>query len=153
MTITCRPATPQDIAVLNQFQRDIIRTEAPFIPGRKEEDYTYYDLSALIESSLALVAVAECDGKVVGSGYVQKRASRHYYKNPHHGYVGFMYTLPQYRRKGVARAVLSYLGDWAKSHGMDELRLDVFAENQSAISAYQSAGFQSTMIAMRYELT
>lgn len=153
MILNCRPATLQDIPVLNQFQRDIIRTEAPFIQGRKEEDYTYYDLSALVESSLAMVAVAQFDGKVVGSGYVQKRASRHYYKNPHHGYVGFMYTLPQYRRKGVARSVLRYLGEWAKENGMDELRLDVFAANQSAISAYQSAGFESSMVAMRYKLT
>ncbi len=153
MTVTCRPATLRDLPVLNQFQRDIIRTEAPFIPGRKNEDYTYYDLSALVESSLALVAVAEHDGKVVGSGYVQKRASRHYYKNPHHGYVGFMYTLPQYRGKGVAKSVLEFLGEWAKENGMDELRLDVFAANQAAISAYKSAGFESSMVAMRYELT
>ena len=153
MSITCRPASQQDITVLNQFQRDIVRTEAPFIPGRKEEDYTYYDIAALIESSLALVAVAECDGKVVGSGYVQQRASRHYYKNPHHGYVGFMYTLPQYRRNGVAKSILGFLGEWARENGMDELRLDVFAANHSAISAYKSAGFESSMVSMRYQLT
>lgn len=152
MSIRCRPATAGDLPVLNRFQRDIIRTEAPFIKGRKHDDYSYYDLGALLESSHAEVVVAEIDNTVVGSGYVQQRASRHYYRNPHHGYVGFMYTLPGYRGRGVARAVLNTLGQWAKAHGMDELRLDVFSDNDTAISAYTAAGFAPTMVTMRRAL-
>ncbi|MCU7553552.1 GNAT family N-acetyltransferase [Alteromonas sp. ASW11-19] len=149
MSISCRPATPRDLPVLNRFQRDIIRTEAPYIKGRKHDDYSYYDLGALLESPHAEMVVAEIDNTVVGSGYVQQRASRHYYRNPHHGYVGFMYTLPAYRGRGVARAVLASLGRWAKEHGMDELRLEVFSENNTAISAYAAAGFEATMLTMR----
>lgn len=48
--------------------------------------------------------------------------------------------------------MLTYLGDWARTKGLDELRLDVFADNQRAIRAYATAGFQANTLEMRLAL-
>jgi ribosomal protein S18 acetylase RimI-like enzyme len=41
---------------------------------------------------------------------------------------------------------------WATTHRISELRLEVYAENLSAIKAYEKVGFQKHMIEMRINL-
>lgn len=152
MKITCREARTDDLAILNQFQRGIIDAEAKYIPRRRNEAYYYYDLSELMKASDVRIAVAEFDGQLISSGYAKKVASKTYLEHAFHAYVGFMYTRPEYRGQGVARQVLNYLGDWATSQGIDELRLDVFAGNTQAIRAYEKAGFEPNLLEMRLQL-
>jgi ribosomal protein S18 acetylase RimI-like enzyme len=63
-----------------------------------------------------------------------------------------MYVKPQYRRKGISQRVLDELISWAKSRDLDEIRLDVYDDNQNAIRAYEKRGFKKHFIEMRMEI-
>jgi len=95
------------------------------------------------------VIVAELNGEVIGSGYARITQSKDYLKHDRHCYLGFMYVKPEYRGKGVNNLVLQALKQWAKSQGINELRLEVYNDNQPAIRAYEKAGFTPNLLEMR----
>lgn len=95
------------------------------------------------------IVIAELDGEPVGSGYARIEKGRHYLKHTHHAYLGFMYVVPQLRGKGINQHIIATLKQWAVSKGITELRLDVYYDNQSAITAYEKAGFSKHLIQMR----
>jgi len=64
-------------------------------------------------------------------------------------YIGFMYVVPEERGKGINKLILEALVSWARSKGITEIRIEVYAENASAIKAYQKAGFASLLTTMR----
>ncbi|HOA85405.1 MAG: ribosomal protein S18-alanine N-acetyltransferase [Clostridiales bacterium] len=59
-------------------------------------------------------------------------------------------THPDYRRRGYARALLGALIDYADSHGIVTLLLEVRESNTPAISLYRSAGFVAVGYRPRY---
>jgi len=63
-----------------------------------------------------------------------------------------MYVIPEFRGKGVNKLILEGLKDWVRSKGITELRLDVYFGNESAIRAYEKAGFSKLMIHMRSDV-
>ena len=56
------------------------------------------------------------------------------------GSVEDLFVLPEYRRKGIGKAILSYLGKLAVARGVGRLEWSVLAWNESAIAFYQSMG-------------
>jgi ribosomal-protein-alanine N-acetyltransferase len=59
-------------------------------------------------------------------------------------------TLPRYRRRGVARALLSELVEHGRCHGARLVLLEVRRSNGAAIALYESAGFRATGVRRRY---
>lgn len=55
--------------------------------------------------------------------------------------VQCMATLPQWRRRGAATAVLRAIGSWAQSQGISDLYLAVMDESTPARQLYARAGF------------
>jgi len=53
-----------------------------------------------------------------------------------------MYTLPDYRGKGIASRVLNELENWAKELGFSQLILETGKTMDSAIGLYKSKGYQ-----------
>jgi ribosomal protein S18 acetylase RimI-like enzyme len=51
---------------------------------------------------------------------------------------------PEFRRKGVARLLVSRAGQWAAKQGFKSLQLDVTEFQRPAIALYESLGFQRT---------
>jgi GNAT superfamily N-acetyltransferase len=147
--IVVRSATFNDLDTLYRFEQGIITTERPWDPTLKDGHIHYYDLRAMITAPHIELAVAELDGKLIGSGYARLEDSKIYLKHQKHAYLGFMYVEPEHRGKGVNRRVIEHLKSWAKLQGMTELRLDVYNDNQAAIKAYQKFGFTKLLIEMR----
>ncbi|MBT8323441.1 MAG: GNAT family N-acetyltransferase, partial [Eudoraea sp.] len=85
----------------------------------------------------------------VSSGYGMARKARSYLDHEEYAYLGFMYTLPEYRGKGINQRILRALQDWAKSMGLIELRLTVYEDNLPAVKAYEKAGFRKHIVEMR----
>ncbi|MBV1909308.1 MAG: GNAT family N-acetyltransferase, partial [Kangiellaceae bacterium] len=129
-----------------------VEYERPFEERMKKEHFHYYDLAELIELSTAQVLVAESNGQLVGSGFVHIRKGRDYLNYESHGYLGFMYVDPNFRGQGLNKRILQELTSWAKDKDLNVLCLTVFAENKSAIRAYQKAGFHANLIEMRLNL-
>lgn len=150
--IITRKAQLSDLDTLLSFEQGIITAERPFDSTLKEGEIHYYDLAKLIEDANAEVIVAELDGEVIGSGYAKISQSKDYLKHDRHCYLGFMYVRPEHRGKGVNSLVLEALKQWAKRQGIDELRLEVYNGNRTAIRAYEKAGFMPNLLEMRIGL-
>ena len=150
--IKTRPATLEDLPILLEFEQGIITFERPFDPTLAERHITYYDLAAYVQVEDIEVLVA-LDGKeLIGSGYVQIREGKPYQSHVKYGYIGFVFVRPEHRGKGVVSKIMSDLTDWAKAKGITEIRLDVYSDNDSAIRAYEKAGFSKLLTEMRVDL-
>ena len=149
--LTLRPAEKRDLPQLLDFEQDLIAYERAFAPQIKKGKIHYYDIGVYIERSDVCVVVAEHNQQLIGSGYALIKPNK-VYKNPSTFiYLGFMYVLPEFRGKGINGRIIEYLVDWGKAQGHKEFQLDVYAENDHAIRAYQKMGFQSELLTMRFE--
>lgn len=150
--ITTRAALPADLDILLSFEQGIIEAERPFDSTLKDGEIHYYDLGQMIIAPDVEVIVAELDGEVIGSGYARIMIPKSYLKHSRYCYLGFMYTKPEHRGKGVNNKVLEALKAWSLSQGIRELRLEVYHENQPALKAYEKAGFTPNLLEMRIAL-
>jgi GNAT superfamily N-acetyltransferase len=94
------------------------------------DDLVYRESVQLAHSAAAL----ECD-QVVGGALLGVRGQR--------GWVGGVGVLPDYRRRGIARQMMFYLIEQARSIGITRLQLEVITENEKALALYQGLGFES----------
>lgn len=144
-----RAATLNDLEDLEEFEQGVIEYERPFAPQLKPDPIRYYDIKDLIERNDAFLAVAEIEGRIIGSGYALIEKSKPYKASEHHAYLGFMYVAPRFRGKGINGKLIQYLIEWSKENQLSEIILDVYAENESAIKAYKKIGFQPDLLKMR----
>ena len=86
------------------------------------------------EASGGFFAVAEVDGLPVACGGFR----------PFEGSIEVkrMYTLPAFRRRGIARAMLRFLGEEAARQGFERAVLETGDHQPEAIGLYLSAGWQ-----------
>lgn len=150
--ITIRKARPNDLKKLLEFEQGIITAERPFDPTLKEGKIHYYDIEKMISASHIEVLVAESDSEIIGSGYARLEAAKPYLNHKTYAYLGFMYTDPNHRGKGVNSRIIEALKDWCRSKDIFELRLDVYNDNAQAIKAYEKVGFKKHLINMRMGL-
>ena len=136
---------------LLRFEQGVIAAERPFDECLKKDPIHYYDLAHMIAADDIELLVAELDGRPIGSGYARIENAKQYLRHAQYAYLGFMYTEPQYRGKGVNRIIIEALEKWALSKGITELRLEVYYNNDPAIKAYQKVGFGKHMIEMRMQ--
>lgn len=148
--IKLRTANHNDLPRLLEFEQGIILAERPYDPTLKEEKISYYDLEKMIDATDANIIVAESNNEVIASGYARIQEGKPYLKHENFGYLGFMYTLPNYRGKGINTKIITTLKEWCNVQNIHEIRLDVYSENEIAIKAYEKAGFKKHLINMRH---
>jgi RimJ/RimL family protein N-acetyltransferase len=152
MLYNTRKATLKDLAVLLHFEQGVIEAERPMDATLQEGKITYYDIPELITSEASEVYVVEINNTIVASGYAKIMNDRPYLKHSKQGYLGFMFVPKDHRGKGLNRLILDALLTWCKERGIFEVRLDVYDENASAVSAYLKAGFKKNMVNMRLDI-
>lgn len=150
--ILIRPATPEDLPTLLRFEQGIITAERPYDQTLKPDPISYYDIGEMISDPNAEVAVAVSDGRLIGSGYAIKKASRHYLNPPFHAFIGFLYVEPDFRGRGINQRVLDHLFAWARAKDLPEIHLTVYPDNAPAIRAYEKVGFDPYILEMRLNL-
>ena len=150
--INIRKARLEDLNILLEFEQGIITAERPYDPTLKEGKINYYDIEKMITAAHIEVVVAEIGAKIVGSGYARIETAKPYLNHDNYAYLGFMYTDPQHRGKGVNAIIIEALKEWCLSQKITELRLDVYNDNPSAIRAYEKVGFKKHLLNMRVEL-
>jgi len=148
--MTVRKATEQDLKILLEFEQGVVSSERPFNETLREGEIHYYDLHALILSSDAHLVVVEENNEIIASGYALIKQSEKNYNNfKEYGYLGFMYVKPEHRGKGINQLIVDALVTWVKEKGVSEIRLDVYDQNESAVKAYEKAGFEPLLLTMR----
>jgi ribosomal protein S18 acetylase RimI-like enzyme len=65
-----------------------------------------------------------------------------------HAHLFLLYVVPEYRRRGVGKALMQYGETWAKARGDKQIGLQVFANNTPALSLYEQLGFQTQSLWM-----
>jgi GNAT superfamily N-acetyltransferase len=150
--ITIRTATIADLETLYDFEQGIVEAERPFDCTLKDGRIHYYDLRELIHAADAIVLVAEEQGKILGSGFGQIHASKEYLMHSRYVHLGFMFTIPGARGKGINKSILEELIHWSRAQGIEEVHLQVYAENTIAKKAYEKSGFKEYLVEMRLGL-
>jgi len=64
--------------------------------------------------------------------------------SPRVGYVEGWYVDPDWRGKGIGRALIARAEAWAKQMGFAELASDAELENEDSIRAHGAVGFRET---------
>jgi len=151
--IIVRTATLNDLDTLLRFEQGVINAERPFDDTIKDDPVYYYHLEEMITAPHIQLVVAELNNVLIGSGYARMEKAKHFARHEHHAFLGFMYTDPAHRGKGVNMKIMDALKDWAVKHALTEFRLEVYANNTSAIKAYEKAGFKSDILEMRMNIS
>ena len=150
--ISLRQATIKDLKKLLEFEQGVVEAEKPLDTFLGDGNLTYYNIPELITAENSHLIVAVSKEKLVGSGYIRLENSAHYHKNSKHGYIGFMYVLPDYRGQRISGLILDSLKIWAKEKNLKELRLDVYHNNPSAVKSYERFGFTKSLVNMRIDI-
>lgn len=148
-----RKATLKDVPVLLKFEQGLIEAERPMDPTIKEGKISYYDITEFIKNDNSELLVVDLNGKIVASGYAKIKKDRHYLKHNKQGYLGFMFVPEKHRGNGYNKLIINALIKWCKTKNINEIRLDVYENNSSAIKAYKKAGFEKHLINMRLDIT
>ncbi len=152
LQINYRTAKTSDLEYLYEFEQGIISAERPFDPTLKEGKINYYDLKKMIQQDDVEIILAVLGEEIIGSGYVKIIKAKPYLKFESLAYIGFIYVKPDHRRKGISQTIIKKLIQWAKSKGMNEVRLNVYHDNDQAVRAYEKIGMKKHLIEMRMEI-
>jgi RimJ/RimL family protein N-acetyltransferase len=148
-----RLATKNDIPILDTFMDGLVDAERPMDVTIKDGKVVYYDLESFINSDEAVLYVVELNDELVASGYAKIKPDRVYLKHDQHAYLGFMFVPEKHRGNGYNKLIVDALLAWSKEKNIQEIRLDVYDSNPSAIRAYEKAGFAKHMIHMRMDIS
>jgi len=84
----------------------------------------------------------------VGNAIDQVRGDRH----PH---IFLLYVIPEYRRRGIGKALMNYIENWAKQkrnasgeQTYRQIGLQVFQSNTKALNLYHQLGYQEQSLWM-----
>ena len=78
---------------------------------------------------------------------------RNFYSEPKTGYVNLIYLKPQYRSKGLAGKLQSFIKEKLLHSGCDQAILSVSRTNQRAVKHYQKFGWEYQNANPKNELT
>ncbi|MDV2995117.1 MAG: dTDP-fucosamine acetyltransferase [Chroococcidiopsis sp. SAG 2025] len=63
-------------------------------------------------------------------------------KGDRHTYIFLLYVKPEHRQRGIGKALMRYLEDWARTKGDRQIGLQVFQSNTLALDLYHKLGYQ-----------
>lgn len=82
----------------------------------------------------------------VGNAIDQVRGDRH-------AHIFLLYVVPEHRRKGIGKALMQYVENWAIARGDKQIGLQVFESNQPALNLYNQMGYHTQSLWMLKELS
>ena len=69
-------------------------------------------------------------------------------KGDRHTYIFLLYVKPEHRRRGIGKALMGYLENWARAKGDRQIGLQVFQSNTPALDLYHKLGYQTQSLWM-----
>jgi putative acetyltransferase len=128
-------------AVITQERPDTVdarmlidELEAQLEPLYPRESRHGLSVERLISEGVAFF-VLRADGEPAACGGVK-------FYDAEYGELKRMYVRQQFRGSGYAKLMLSHLADYARSHGINILRLETGIHQQEAIGLYEKLGFR-----------
>ncbi|CCC82120.1 GNAT family N-acetyltransferase [Thermoproteus tenax] len=143
--IVIRLALESDVDAVADLVARLKRLNGEFDPLLKPVDnilsVSKEYVKSKIASSTSVVLVAEVDGKIIGVviGDIEDRV---FYEPRMAGVIREFYILPEYRRKGLGKRMLSEISDSLKRKGAQVIMADFPALNEIAIEFYKRMNFR-----------
>lgn len=109
-------------------------------PVKRKEELSYFKEARKDTESMLLVC--EADGVFAGFALATIETFKDDLIDAPFMTVVFIETEPKFRRQGVAKSLLAKMRRIAKRKGLQAIELSVWMSNSSAISLYESLGFQ-----------
>jgi ribosomal protein S18 acetylase RimI-like enzyme len=134
--ITIRRAILDDLDVIVNFGADMARETED--KNLDRATLTSGVRAALIDEAKGLYLVAEAEGDVVGVLMVTYEWSD--WRNGHYWWIQSVYVHPNWRRRGVFRALFQHVHQLAKANNVKGLRLYVERANAVAKATYEGMG-------------
>jgi ribosomal-protein-alanine N-acetyltransferase len=99
----------------------------------REDNWTFWDLIGILTMPGLVRLKAMLDGQMVGFIGGERETAKRL------GWITTLAVLPDYRRRGIAKALLAQAEDQL---AMPRIRLSVRASNTGAIRLYKTSGYQ-----------
>jgi len=125
--VAARPDSPEAMELLAELDSALF--EYPYPPESRHA----FSVEQLLRESVAFF-VASYDGQLAACGGVKLFAD--------YGEVKRMFVRPQFRGKGLGKAILNRLAAHARANRIDILRLETGIYQVEAIGLYDVWGFQ-----------
>lgn len=145
-----RPATIADVPELVSLNRDVQRMHADAFPSRFRKDARDAEVADAfldtirLETSYWLVAEEGSVAGFLSSEFRQRDES--WFMEPHRVcYLAGIVVSPEFRRRGIARALFEELKAEANRRNVAQVDLDVWSFNEEAKETFEKLGFHRIM--------
>ncbi len=138
-----RPAKKTDITGMSLLLTQLFSIESDFKPDEKKQSQ---GLSLLLDARGAHILVAEEQGAIVAMATVQILVSTA--EGGHVGLIEDVVVDQGYRGKGIGKALLNHLHEWAQDNGLTRLQLAADRDNSSALEFYVRNGWKQTNLVL-----
>ncbi len=150
MNLTYKRATIQDIDILTKTRIEVLRA-ANQLPDDvnmievEKQSYSYYEKALCDDTHIAYLIFDE--NRFVGAGGVSFFQVMPTYHNPSgkKAYIMNMYTVPEYRRKGIAYKTLDMLIADTKRKGISAISLEATPMGRPLYEKYGFVKMQDEM--------
>lgn len=129
-----------DIESIVQFQADMAMESEGCVLDK--EKVTKGVTSAILDDSKGDYWVAKFEKRPIGSLMLTREWSD--WNNEWYWWIQSVYVIPEFRRKGVYKAMYKKVKDAAKANNVSQIRLYVDKTNVSAQKVYQNLGMQES---------
>jgi GNAT superfamily N-acetyltransferase len=134
-----RPLRKDDEAKFHEFFLGVPAEERMFIKHRVTEPEVIRDWCQKIDLSRNLPILAAIDGKIIGD------ATLHQQQGGWKRHIGRVSVLvhPQFRGRGLARALVHEIVEIARNIGLDKVEAEFIGEQEAAIKMFAILGFSN----------
>lgn len=130
----------------NPEDADWLTLRAEFIPEEPPEAQRAF-LRRFARQSLAFRAFVARDPEAGLLGFAEVAVRTDFVNGCRHRPALFLegiYTRPEYRGRGVARALCEAAGRWGLEQGCREFASDVYIDDDDSLAAHRGLGFEET---------
>ena len=148
-----RHATSADFATIRRHYAAVQDVHATALPDMfrpmGEEDFTVARFEAYLSDN-CLLLIAEEGGEPVGSLLASCSAvqASSEYQPGRAAFIWYVMTEPKVRGRGIARALIGAMAEWAVAQEADRIDLAVWHFNADALALYSRLGFAAAFTGM-----
>jgi len=136
---TLRPLKKDDEKKFHEFFLEVPENERMFIKHRVTDTTVIRDWCQNIDLGRNFPLLAIYDGKIIGDATLHQQLGG--WKR-HIGRVSVL-VLPQYRGRGLARAMVTEIVDLARSLGLERVEAEFIGGQEAAIKMFALLGFSN----------
>jgi ribosomal protein S18 acetylase RimI-like enzyme len=155
LPLTIRPARHDDEAFLVSLLPRL--ADFPLPAWRTSEEIACGDRQTLLDAlhgtlEHSAILVAELSPAGQQGGYVFATTKHDFFTRAAHAHVEVIAVTPEAERRGVARALMDAIEQWARRRGYRHVTLNVFDRNTRAKALYDSLGYELETVHYRKAL-